>query len=213
MRCSIQSFDFNINAMKQNPTSNPMEVQMLEQQLHNTICQFQQLQQVQYQRIMASSTFNFNPPRTVELLSYFEMNRTPKTTSGNNNMYCNVKCLRETVTETRDNFMLFPNVICLFLNYGKGVPFECKVNFEEKLDLEGYATNKKYSPKKYNLIGVIAHRGPSGDIGNCIAYCRHFDGQWYCFNGAVVTKCAFKDCKAEGEIPYVLFYVKEELDK
>ena len=208
---NIQNMQNEIIAMQRDPNTDPAQKTMMEFQLQQALLQFTMMHN-QWSLIVNQSQNARRCKKTVELLSYFKKKRTPKITSADNNIYCSTKCHKTTSTLVTENYLFFPNVLCIFLNYGREVKFNCKVNFEEKLDLGEFALNYEHSPKKFNLIGVVVYRGSSGDSGHYIAYCRHFDGQWYCFNDAVVTKCAFSDCKANGELPYVLFYVKEELD-
>ena len=106
-----------------------------------------------------------------------------------------------------DSFYELPKIIFIILNYGKGISFQCEVDFPEELDLSQYV-NSQYSPTRYTLKSVIIHRGASGDSGHYIAYCKCFDGYWNCFNDDKVEKSYFEKCKEYGELPYVLFYEK-----
>ena len=71
--------------------------------------------------------------------------------------------------------------------------------------------NEKNKDANYELIGVIAHIGPSSMGGHFIAYCKSpVDKKWYCYNDAQVTECADpeNDINSKG-IPYVLFYQRK----
>ena len=151
-----------------------------------------------------------NPQKSIDILSYFRMQRIPTVTDFNNKMFCRTACFKETVTRCQEKFLVFPNVLTVFLNYGKDAVFDCRVNFGEKLDLSEFCVSDS-SPKIYNLCGVIVHLGPSGNSGHYIAYCKHFDDKWYCFNDSIATKCKFEDCFEGNNLPYVLFYVKDGL--
>ena len=149
----------------------------------------------------------FNNNNMLNIINYFEMQQMPKMTEFNNKMYCNQKCFVETMTSSLTRYYVFPNIISIFLNYGKNIEFSWPFYLEEYIDLSRYAQSSS-SPTTFRMLGVICHRGASGTSGHYVAYCRHFDGNWYCFNDRVVTKCQFKDCMSSEELPYCLFYEK-----
>ena len=158
---------------------------------------------------MHNNTNNFNGPnhqkqRKINIIDYFEMNKKMYISP---DMYCSQKCFVNSKTEVTDNYFLFPNVLVLFLNYGKDIKFDCKVEFSEIIDLSNYSLAEK-TPKVFKLLGLITHLGVSGDSGHYIAYCRHFDGSFCCFNDKNVTTVKFNECKKNENLNYVLFYEK-----
>ena len=124
--------------------------------------------------------------------------------SGDNKQYCN-KCHKLNDCLYTTSIYSTSNILILILNYGKGILFECDVDFNEYIDISNYV-QKKESPVNYRLLGIIVHIGPSSMSGHFIAYCRGIeDNQWYKLNDALVTKANFSEIKNIG-MPYVLFY-------
>ena len=90
----------------------------------------------------------------------------------------------------------------------------------EYIDLRPYFNDNdaqyknQESNKMFRCVGVVAHRGPSGDSGHYVAYCRGKDNNnnnnWYLFNDKEVTKCEFVDCmnREDEQIVYMAFYEK-----
>ena len=132
--------------------------------------------------------------------------------SGENQIYCN-KCRRMSDSINRTTIYKAPNVLILILNRGKGNSFECEIKFSSKeiLDLSRYNIINQESPKKYELFGVISHIGESSDEGHFIAYCKHFDDNWYMFNDSI-AKTVGEDELTNG-VPYILFYRNINIDK
>ena len=122
--------------------------------------------------------------------------------TGQNAIYCN-KCNGTRNAKMCNEIIKSPNVLIIILNRGKGNIFECDVDFPLQLNLNNYIKETN-SPKNYELIGVISHLGKSSMEGHFIAYCRHFDFNWYIFNDGIV-----KSINVEKELkgtPYILFY-------
>ena len=109
---------------------------------------------------------------------------------------------------TKNEIFVAPNVLILIINRGRGNYFKCDLDFPKQLDISKYV-NHPNSPKIYNLIGVISHLGESSMDGHFIAYCKHFDGNWYLFNDAKATPV--NDDGMYKGIPYILFYQNSEL--
>ena len=130
------------------------------------------------------------------------MNKNVENLVGDNRIYCN-NCRSQQDGVMFDEIHKAPNVLIIILNRGRGNVFECDVDFPKDLDLSNYITNPM-SPKNYELIGVISHLGESSMEGHFIAYCKHFDGNWYLFNDSIVKQVA-GDGMYSG-IPYILFY-------
>ena len=102
-----------------------------------------------------------------------------------------------------------PEILILLLNRGKGIEFDVKINFYEKLDLSNYIEYKN-TGYKYNLIGVITHIGESSMSGHFIAYCRDpITGLWYKYNDSIVSEVNdFQKDVINFAMPYLLFYQK-----
>ena len=127
--------------------------------------------------------------------------------TGDNKQFCN-KCgvLSNSIYST--HIYSSPNILILILNYGKGILFECDVQFDEYINIAKYIDTKTGDvPTRYRLLGAIVHIGPSSMGGHFIAYCRSIENKdkWFKLNDAMVSEASFSDIKKVG-IPYVLFY-------
>ena len=142
----------------------------------------------------------------ITLAQCFESYLQPEFLTRDNKQYCN-KChqLRDSFYYT--SIYTSSNILILILNYGKGILFECDVDFDEVIDISKYVEKKESSPVKYRLLGLIVHFGPSSMNGHFIACCRGLEdkNQWYKLNDGLVSKTTFSEIKTIG-MPYVLFY-------
>ena len=148
---------------------------------------------------------NKKPKLKVTLDQCFQSYLKPELLSGDNQQYCN-KCHRLNNAYYTNSIYSTSNILILILNYGKGVLFECDVDFDEKINISKYV-EKSNGPVNYRLLGIIVHIGPSSMSGHFIAYCRGIEdkNQWYKLNDAMVSKASFSEIKSVG-MPYVLFY-------
>ena len=153
-------------------------------------------------RFNRSSNIKKEEKKKLTLDDCFKMNKNIENLVGDNRIYCN-NCRSQQDGVMFDEIHKAPNVLIIILNRGRGNVFECDVDFPQDLDLSNYITNPM-SPKNYELIGVISHLGESSMEGHFIAYCKHFDGNWYLFNDSIVKPVA-GDGMYSG-IPYILFY-------
>jgi ubiquitin C-terminal hydrolase len=146
-------------------------------------------------------------PRSLNLENCFEEFEVEDLLSGDNQIFCN-NCHKSSDAITKTEIYKSPNVLIIILNRGRGNVFECDVKFGLSLDINKFA-KKNDSPKIYDLIGVISHLGESSMEGHFIAFCKHFDGNWFLFNDSIVSNCS------ESEIfrgtPYILFYQNRNL--
>ena len=147
--------------------------------------------------------------RKLTLEECFKENEDEELLTGSNQIYCN-HCHQNSNALTKNEIYLAPNVLILIINRGKGNYFKCDLDFPKTLDISQFTSNPN-SPKIYNLIGVISHIGESSMEGHFIAYCRHFDFNWYLFNDATATQVP--DDEMYKGTPYILFYQNSELDK
>ena len=146
---------------------------------------------------------NSKPKLTLD--QCFESYLKPEYFFGSNKQHCN-KC--HTLTEAYYTTYIYSSshILIIILNYGKGILFECDVEFDEFLDISKYVKIKA-CPLKYRLLGAIVHFGPSSMSGHFIAFCRGIKDKenWYKLNDAEVSKATFQELKTIG-MPYVLFY-------
>ena len=145
---------------------------------------------------------NNDIPRKLTLDDCFKENESFELLSGSNQIFCN-NCRQSSNAETKNEIHKAPNVLILILNRGRGNTFTCEVDFPHQLDISQYVKGPS-SPKNYELIGVISHLGKSSMEGHFIAYCKHFDFNWYLFNDGIVNQVP-PDEIYKG-VPYILFY-------
>jgi ubiquitin carboxyl-terminal hydrolase 2/21 len=138
----------------------------------------------------------------------FELNEEPDTLDGFNQIYCN-NCKKQSNALSSNKLYNCPEVLTIILNRGKGLEFNVEFKFPFHLNIEKYIVDKSCG-STYELIGVIAHLGPSGMSGHFIAYCKSpYDRNWYCYNDSIVSHCInIKEEVKLKSIPYVLFYQK-----
>jgi len=131
--------------------------------------------------------------------------------SGDNQIFCN-KCRKMSDSINRTTIYKAPNILILILNRGRGNSFECEIKYSsnEILDLSVYNIISQDSPRKYKLFGVISHIGESSDEGHFIAYCKHFDDNWYMFNDSIAKTVG--ENELTNGVPYILFYRNINLD-
>jgi len=144
-----------------------------------------------------------NKPK-LNLYQCFESFSKPELLSGDNQQYCN-SCNQMSNATYITTIYSTCNILILILNYGKGILFECDVDFDEYIDISKYVQQANISPVKYRLLGIIVHIGPSSMSGHFIAYCRQ-DNAWYKFNDSIVSNVTFNEIKNSNGIPYVFFY-------
>ena len=149
-----------------------------------------------------SLNVNANEKKKLTLYDCFKQHYVTENLTGANQMYCNV-CRTQQDALMYDEIHIAPNVFIIILNRGRGNAFKCDLDFPLDLDLNQYIQNPS-SPKSYELIGVISHLGESSMEGHFIAYCKHFDGNWYLFNDSIVTQKEING--VYNGTPYILFY-------
>ena len=160
------------------------------------------------------NNFNSTPdlPRKLTVYDCLKELLKDEILSGENQIYCN-KCRKMCNSINRTTLYKTPNILVLILNRGKGNSFDCEIEFSSKknLDLSRYNIINKDSPKEYELFGVISHIGESSDEGHFIAYCKHFDFNWYMFNDSIAKTVG--ENELTNGVPYILFYRNINIDK
>ena len=152
-----------------------------------------------------NGNFNINE---VNLNDCFDYDRKQNFMTGGNSMYCNY-CRGNHGCYMYTNLITGPKILILLLNRGKGIEFNVKLNFPDKLNLYNYIQDKN-SGFMYKLIGVITHIGESGMGGHFIAYCVDpITNRWNKYNDAIVTEVKdFQNEIINFAMPYLLFYQK-----
>ena len=145
---------------------------------------------------------NMNLPRKITLEDCFKEIENEDFFSGDNQIYCN-NCKKLCNALHKTEIYKAPNILILILNRGKGNSFDCKVEFQKRLDISKYTAINPKSPKIYDLIGVICHIGDSSMEGHFIAYCKDFDNNWKIFNDAIIENTSGDNYRGT---PYILFY-------
>ena len=148
-----------------------------------------------------------NIRRKLNLYDCFKENESKEQLSEQNQIHCN-HCFRNSDAITQNQIYIAPNVLILIINRGKGNIFECDLDFPMELNISQYAKGSN-SPYLYDLIGIISHFGESSMEGHFIAYCKHFDDNWYMFNDAIVKNVSIEDIYKG--TPYILFYQNKNI--
>ena len=138
-------------------------------------------------------------------LSTFSFDKSSFCSKGMFCKYCNKKSNQFNVK----SFATLPKYFIMIMYRGKDEKFECKVDFQEILDLNDSYYNTKGVPKekttKYSLQGGTILYGSKG-YGHTVAFCRHFDGEYYIFNDSSFMKTNFNEIKKKKI--YLLIYKK-----
>ena len=107
------------------------------------------------------------------------------------------------------SFITLPKYFIMIMSRGQGEKFVCNVDFEEKVDLSDYYYGikgiKKETSTEYSLLAGTILYGSRG-YGHTVAFCKHFNGDYYLFNDSSVHKTSFEEIKKEKI--YLLFYQK-----
>ena len=139
-------------------------------------------------------------------LSYYSFG-----TSFDKNKYICKYCQKNACVFSVKSFATLPKYIIMLMKRGKNEKFECHVDFEENIDLSESYFNVEGIPKdkntKYTILGGTILYGSKG-YGHTVAFCKHFDGQYYIFNDSSFRKTSFDEIK--NQKIYLLFYQKRE---
>jgi ubiquitin C-terminal hydrolase len=118
-------------------------------------------------------------------------------------------CKKNSYLFSVKSFATLPKYLIMIMKRGQKEKFECHVDFEESIDLNDSYIKVEGAPKdnntKYTLIGGTILYGSRGS-GHTVAFCKHFDGQYYLFNDSNYRKISLNEIK-EQKI-YLLFYNK-----
>ena len=108
-----------------------------------------------------------------------------------------------------NSFYSLPYVLIINLNRGNGNIFNIGIKYPEYIDLSKYSESNLDNNKKYKLISIITHFGPSGLGGHFIAFCFVKDkNSWFQFNDSQVTQSNFYEASNTGDT-YLLFYERQ----
>jgi len=151
-----------------------------------------------------------NNIQSVNIDDCFQYNEKTEFFTGENAMYCNI-CHDQFSTYYTTKLYCGPEILIIILNRGKGIEFDVKLEFTERVNLSQYFQMKNFE-NIYNLIGVVTHLGKSGEDGHFIAHAKSpIDGIWYIYNDEIVSKVDnFKKQIVDIDSPYILFYQKEK---
>ena len=154
------------------------------------------------------TTSSFNRVVSIEnCLSTFSFDKSSFCLKGMLCKYCNKVSNKFSVK----SFATLPKYLIMVMYRGKDEKFECKVNFEEHLDLKESYYNVKGVPieksTKYSLFcGTILY-GSKG-YGHTVAFCKHFDNNYYIFNDTNTRKTDFNEIQKQKI--YLLIYKKND---
>ena len=120
-------------------------------------------------------------------------------------------CKKKSSILSFNSFATLPEIFIFIMSRGHKETFECNVEFNEELDLQDlYISIKGITEErttKYTLLGGTILYGSKG-LGHTVAFCKHFDDNYYIFNDSNFYKTTFNDIKHEKI--YLLFYQKNK---
>jgi ubiquitin C-terminal hydrolase len=125
------------------------------------------------------------------------------------NIFTCQQCFKKKKGIIKKRICVLPQYLVIILDRGKDDKFNCQVDFDYSLDLNEVTEqieNKKCNTK-YELIGATFLLGSSG-AGHTIAYCKHFDGNYYLFNDNAYQKVELYQLKSYN--PFLLFYERKK---
>ena len=158
-------------------------------------------------RMSLNTNLNEETNRKLTLDDCFKEFMKGEELTGQNQIYCN-NCHQQYDAVIRYEIVKAPNVLILIINRGRGNYFKCDLDFPPSFNLNQYKSNNNNGYDFYDLIGVISHLGESSMEGHFIAYCKHFDDNWYIFNDSIVKQ--YDPNKKFSGIPYILFYKRRD---
>ena len=145
---------------------------------------------------------NINPNLVVNLYDCFYYYQKDDLLS----CYCD-RCQNENAQViSKTKLFIAPIYLIILLNRGKGIEFDIKITFPEKLSTNGIFMNPCGD---YYLYGVVKHFGGNNSSGHFTAYCRSpIDNMWYFYNDDTVVpvKENEKYKIEENGHTYMLFY-------
>ena len=153
----------------------------------------------------------------VTLDNCFEYYQEKESLSNANQIFCN-SCKTMSNATTGNKLFTCPQVMTIILNRGKGLEFNVNFEYPPSINIEKYVILEPSLGEtyKYELICVLSHYGESSMSGHFIAHCKSpVDGNWYCYNDAIVTPTDVPKSQNKGNfdgIPYVLFYQRTDLN-
>jgi len=127
--------------------------------------------------------------------------------------YCDL-CQKDDAQINTKTEIYSPSIILMLIfNRGKGIQFNIKINFQDKLHLTNICLNK--TNQYYELQGVVKHFGDNSANGHFIAYCRSavpsFSNNWYIYNDETVVQVTdWNDIVNKGDT-YILFYQLKDM--
>lgn len=153
-----------------------------------------------------NSNSDYNNKRIVSIDNCLEFYSFDNSTWENEECkYCHKKAL----TFSIKSFATLPKYLIFHMYRGKNETFECNVDFKENLDLKpsfyGIEGIKDEENTTYTLCAGTILWGSHG-YGHTVAFCRHFDGEYYIFNDSSTYKTTFKEIQSQKI--YLLFYKK-----
>ena len=140
-----------------------------------------------------------------ECLTFYSINNSIR-----ENVFCQY-CKKENTIISITGFITLPEIFIMVMSRGHREKFECEIDFKEEIDLIDLYVNmdkiKKERSTKYTLLGGTILYGSKGN-GHTVAFCKHFDNQYYIFNDSSFYKTSFN--KIKNQKVYLLFYQKNK---
>ena len=158
-----------------------------------------------YNSCYGNKTFKNKIVTLDDCLSYFALGN-----SYIENVSCKY-CKKNSSILSFNSFSSLPEIFIFINSRGEKEKFECKVDFNEELDLkdlyikiEGITEERT---TKYTILGGTILYGSNG-YGHTVAFCKHFDDKYYIFNDSSFYESTFDEIRKQKI--YLLFYQKNK---
>lgn len=128
------------------------------------------------------------------------------------NAYMCTKCKQKVPAQKRFSIHKPPNVLTVSLKrfeFGRmSGKITRQINFQEKLNIRPYMSNKQGEPVIYNLYAVLVHTGVHCNSGHYFCYVKSSNSVWYCMNDSMVTQVSAS--RVLSSEAYLLFYIRSK---
>ena len=145
----------------------------------------------------------------INLIDLFKMqNKINLDLKGLKKLECK-NCKKEVEHKESKIFYLLPFQLVVAFDRGNNNKNEIEINYPDKLDLSGIVKDKQYSPKLFNLVGIIKRCDLKAKEHYISIIFNSEDKCWYLFDDEKKQKIEHHSNHKSGDV-IMLFYVSEK---
>ena len=145
----------------------------------------------------------------IDLIDLFKMqNNISLDLKGLKKLEC-IKCKKEVEVKESKIFYLLPFQLVIAFDRGNNNQNKIDINYPHKLDLSGIVKDKKYSPKIFNLVGIIKRCDIKAKEHYISIIFNSEDQFWYLFDDEKMEKIQDYSYHKAGDV-VMLFYLCEK---